>query len=520
MSNFIPYNHNQTAMIVINFADQLQPGTFEHALHHLVMQKLDLSVFDKHYNNDKGKGGRAAYDPAILLQIILFAYSRGITSSREIEWNCRNNVIFKALSCDSEPHFTTIANFVSGYPKELEAIFEQVLLVCHEQGLIGNELLAIDGCKLPSNASKEWSGTFAELEKKRKKIRKQIQQRLEHHKKLDKQESRDDERIKRNQQAIDTLFKSADKIEQHLKTAAPRMGKGRVQKEVKSNITDNESAKMKTSKGTIQGYNGVAAVDKKHQIIVDAQAFGDGQEQHTLQPVLEQIEKRFQRLGISDAIYDDGLIVTADTGFANEANMKYLHDNKIDAYIPDNQFRSRDPRFEIQKQAHGKRHEDQRQYAEIIPASDFVFDAASNTCRCPAGKLLWLKNETEDRHGNKKVYFEGRLTDCRHCPLKARCMRNPAMADDRRGHGRQVSFITCKSSKSGYTDWMRHRIDSDHGRYIYSHRMSVVEPVFGNMTANKGLRRFSLRGKRKVNGQWLLYCLVHNIEKVQHYGGM
>ena len=69
-------------------------------------------------------------------------------------------------------------------------------------------------------------------------------------------------------------------------------GQGKRSKEVKSNITDNESAKMTTSKGTIQGYNGIAAVDKRHQIIVDAQAFGEGQEHPTLQPVLESVTRR------------------------------------------------------------------------------------------------------------------------------------------------------------------------------------------------------------------------------------
>jgi len=87
---------------------------------------------------------------------------------------------------------------------------------------------------------------------------------------------------------------------------------------VKSNLTDNESAKMTTSKGTIQGYNGVATVDKKHQIIIDAQAFGEGQEHHTLQPVLETVEDRFQKLGIAENIYQQGAIVTADTSFGND----------------------------------------------------------------------------------------------------------------------------------------------------------------------------------------------------------
>ena len=255
-------------MIVVNFRDQLQPGTFEHAVHYLVDNKLDLSVCYPKYQNDDV--GRPAYDPALLLKIILFAYSKGITSSREIQWCCETNILFKALSCDTVPHFTTIAAFVSERTEEIEALFEQILLICDQQGLLGKELFAIDGCKLPSNAAKEWSGTLQELEEKRAKIKRQIRHKITEHKRIDLNESRDEERIKRTQQTIATLNKAHDKIDAFLTTARPRMGKGKRPKEVKSNITDNESCKMTTSKGTIQGYNGLVAVDKKHQIIVDA----------------------------------------------------------------------------------------------------------------------------------------------------------------------------------------------------------------------------------------------------------
>jgi hypothetical protein len=99
-------------------------------------------------------------------------------------------------------------------------------------------------------------------------------------------------------------------------------------------------------------------------------------------------------------------------------------------------------------------------------------------------------------------------------------MTNPGSANTRKGHGRQVSFILENKRAANYTDWMKHRVDSDKGKQIYSHRMSVVEPVFGNISNNKGLRRFSLRGKEKVQGQWKLFCMVHNIEKLANYGMM
>ena len=100
-------------------------------------------------------------------------------------------------------------------------------------------------------------------------------------------------------------------------------------------------------------------------------------------------------------------------------------------------------------------------------------------------------------------------------------MYTPESADHRKGKGRQVSFVVQyakrRLSKTPYTDWMKDRVDSEYGKQVYAHRMSVVEPVFGNLTNNKGLKRFSLRGKEKVQGQWQLYCLVHNIEKLQNY---
>jgi len=518
MPNFIPTNYRQDLLLALNLEDQLQPGTFEFALHHLIETKLDLSVFYPRYKNDDQ--GRPAYDPKVLLKIILFAYSKGITSSREIDWCCRKNITFKALACNAEPHFTTIAHFISSRPSDIEVIFEQVLLVCDQQGLLGHELFAIDGCKMASDAAKTWSGTFKELGEKRDKLKRLIKHHIKEHSRCDQNTEDECEKEQRMAQTIETLNTHHDKIDAFLKTNVPRIGSGKTKREVKSNITDNESAKMTTSKGTIQGYNGVASVDRKHQIIIDAQAFGAGQEHHVLQPVLEKIKSRYKETGLSNNLYKEGIIVTADTGYANEDNMKYLHESGVNAYIPDNQFRSRDPKFIKQKDKYGKRkHNTKTTTNAVIPAREFTFNASQKRCVCPAGNLMWLKNNRKDIHGNDKLFFEGRLSDCRNCTIKQLCMKNPDAADSRKGHGRQVSFITQKNQRvHSYTDWMKTRVDSDKGKQIYSHRMSVVEPVFANIASNKGLNRFSLRGKEKVQGQWQLYCLVHNIEKLNNYG--
>ena len=107
--------------------------------------------------------GAAAIEPRILFKIIIYCYQMGIISSRKIAKLCQNHMIVKALAEDTEPHYTTISNFVSGMGEEIGKVFSDVLMVCNEMKLIGGKMSAIDGCRLPSNASKEMSGTKEEL---------------------------------------------------------------------------------------------------------------------------------------------------------------------------------------------------------------------------------------------------------------------------------------------------------------------------------------------------------------------
>lgn len=147
------YKHIDTSprFIAVDLQRQLLPGTFEHALNHLLDREIDLTGFDARYANDVT--GAAAYPPAMLLKVVLFAYSMGIVSSRNIERACREHITFIALSGDCQPHFTTIAGFVSSLGDDIAAIFSQVLFICDKQGLIGREMPVLSPSKgLPSTA--------------------------------------------------------------------------------------------------------------------------------------------------------------------------------------------------------------------------------------------------------------------------------------------------------------------------------------------------------------------------------
>ena len=196
--------------------------------------------------------------------------------------------------------------------------------------------------------------------------------------------------------------------------------------------------------------------------------------------------------------------------------MKLIYRWGIDGYIADNQFRKRDLRFidsttYAQQQA-TRRKERGTKHSRFIPA-DFDYDPHNETCRCPAGKAMWLSLKGQVA-GKDVIRFQGYRKDCRVCPLKHQCLRNPTQQE-----GRQVSYYP-KAPKAApsYMERMKHKIDSPMGRHIYSKRLGTVEPVFGNLESNKGLKRFTLRGKEKVNAQWLLYCMVHNIEKIATQG--
>src|SRR5947208_2968777 len=389
MARFKPYSYDQLKLVPVSFERQILPGTFEATLSRLIDEEIDLSVFEARYRNDEV--GAPAYDPAILLKVILYAYARGVTSSREIARLCRENVVFMALAADSAPHFTTIADFIATLDREIVAVFRDVLLVCDELGLIGREMFAVDGVKLPSNASKEWSGTRGDFEKK----------------------------IAKMERAVEHLL-------------------------------------------------------RRHR--------------------------------------EAGAVGAADAGFHTDANVQYLDETHVDGYLADTLFRKRDPRF-VTAERHKPEPVDDP--ARLFRPEDFRFDPKSLTCICPAGKRLYRSGQHNRPDGYRAVIFKGAKRDCGACPLRARCLTHPE-----RTLIRQVTLFLGRSPGKPETcsARMKRKIDTDHGRYQYSRRLAVAEPVFANICSSRRLRRFSLRGHRKVNTQWLLYCLVHNIGKLQRYG--
>ena len=500
------YIDTSPRLLPVDLSQQLLPGTFEHAVDYLLDHAIDLSSFDARFRNDET--GAPAYPPAMLLKVVLCAYAHGIVSSRGIERACREHVTFIALCGDTAPHFTTIAQFVSTLGADIARVFGAVVAICDAEGLIGREMFAIDGVKLPSNASKQRSGTRADFERQATKLEAAAATMVARHRAADGLPVEPNLAAKERTR-IARLERDASALRGWL-AAHPADRRGPTGGLRQSNRTDGDSAKMATSKGVIQGYTGVAAVDATHQIIVEAQAHGSGAEQECLLPVVT---------ALGPLLAPDSQI-TADAGYHSEANLRELAAFGMDALIADGDLRRRDERFATQdrhQQAPDPLHDKRDRPASpaTYPPSAFTYDAEARTCVCPAGKALYRAGQGLVTKGYVADHFRGAQRDCVPCPRRARCLRTPDTTKTR-----QVAFFRGKAATTAasYTDRMKQRLDTPEGRAQYARRFGTVEPVFGNLRYNKGLTRFTLRGRAKVDGQWKLFCLVHNIEKLARAG--
>ena len=505
MARYKEYNQHQGQFIAVDFQSQILAGTFEHALNHIIDNELDLSSFDSVFKNDET--GAPAYDPRVMLKIILFGYSQGITSSRELEKACQRHVTYMALCANKVPHFTKIADFVSSMGERSETLFTEVLTLCGDMGLIGKQMFAIDGCKISSNASKEWSGKKKDYQRKQKKMESEVRKLLKRHKELDSQKHDLQDQISKEKKAIESYRSKIKKYKEFIKNNDDRIGaQGR---SVQSNITDNESAKMKSGNSQIiQGYNGIAAVDAKHQVIVGAEAYGKGDERESVGPMIEEIENNF-----NDSFKEGDLsktIVVADTGFNSEAVLKTLDEKGVDAYIPDQKFRQRDPKLKGQeKHDRSIKRDGSKRKKDYFSLEDYVYNPEKDQYFCPTGEYLYKSGKPFEIKGFLYQRYQGRDSKCRDCSLRKKCIR---------GEGKhiikQLAIQIKKIKQTTYTQLMKDKIDTIKGRFVYSRRMGIVEPVFAHICKNMKLDYFSMRGRAKVNTQWKLFAAIHNLKKI------
>jgi Transposase DDE domain len=215
--------------------------------------------------------------------------------------------------------------------------------------------------------------------------------------------------------------------------------------------------------------------------------------------------------------------LTADSGYHSITSLEGLEHSGVDAYVVDREMRRRDPAFANAGRYKERHRQERRRRSAVVPCNwftpaDFDYDEHKQTCRCPAGHKLYRSGIDIITGGYRGAHFKAPKRACGPCLLRRQCLRHPERTSQR-----QVVFF--KTRVSGVPrvakgpppviEAMKRKIDSPLGRWIYGRRIATAEPVFANIQ-NKGMRRFTLRGRRKVSTQWKLFLAVHNIEKIAH----
>jgi hypothetical protein len=338
------------------------------------------------------------------------------------------------------------------------------------------------------------------LQRKRERIEAKVKQLFKEHEREDKADDDDPPgpgsfggRASREKQ-IKRLQKQAERIEKWLRENEEKYGaQGR---KITSNITDNDSAKMITSHGYIQGYNGQALIDDKHQVVVHAEAFGTVSDHGHVGPIMAGAKKNMQAIGHEED-YFSGAIFTADTNYHSQSNIKKCQELELDAYIPDRYFRRRDPRYETQKRYWPKR--------KRFALEDFHYDEPNDHYVCPNGKRLKVKLKELYREGLVYRIYIAEKKDCKGCTQKLKCLTA-------RGGKRKYLWDPIAVQLTNLSRKMAGKVDTEKGRKIYPRRIAIAEPVFANIRTHKRLDRFTLRGKVKVSIQWLLRGRSHSVQ--------
>jgi len=452
-------NLNQAYLLPPSLQDWLPEGHLARFVADVV-EALDLSALYAQYEEGDGRG-LAAYDPRMMVRLLIYGYCRGVASSRRIERATTEDVAFRYLAADEHPDHTTIADFRKEHLANLGQLFVQVLKLCQQAGLVKLGHVALDGTKMKASASKHKAMSYARMEEAEKQLAEEVEALLQEAARVDAEEDgkygkgkRGDElpeelarresrlkKIREAKAALEAEAKEAAKqkqaeVEARLRERekeeeergrkfggrppqAPDPQQAKPEPQAQRNFTDPDSRIMKdgATKEFVQGYNAQAVVDSQAQVIVAAAVTQEANDKQQLVPLLTQVE-------VTTGSKPEQ--ATADTGYFSERNVT---DRKL------------------------------------------------------AGIDLLV-------------------------------------APDRQKHGEKVPVATGPPPPGvGVAEQMRHKLRTPEGQAVYKMRKAVVEPVFGQIKEARGFRRFLLRGLAQVEAEWKLICATHNLLKLFHAGG-
>lgn len=450
--------------------------------------EFDLAQFYGRYRDD-GRGG-AAYEPSLLVGVLVYAYCVGDRSSRLIERRLTEDVAYRVVAANVCPDHATIARFRAEHEDALAGLFAQVLALCAAAGMVRVGVVAVDGTKMGADASGVATMTEDRL-----------------HQALEAEARRIIEEAKAIDAAEDEAFGDArgDELPDELadrstRLARLRAAKARLDAEAASprskdakalrvNTTDPDSRAMKTSTGFVQGFNAQAAATTE-QVLVAAELTASPIDVHQLEPLICAAMTNLAHAGVAEPI---GVIV-ADAGYYSTANATLEAGCEVliaptkakslptDAPPPPRDLRADTERAEAERAA------------RLAEAFDRTI-AGELTLTAAAGEL----GMSVSRASVLRDAYQRRGLDA----LVRRKRAN--------GEGRRPPRV---ARETLVRHNMLSRLATPEGRSLYAQRAPTIEPIFGQLKAARGVRRFQRRGLAACASEWKLLAATHNLLKL------
>lgn len=470
-SRFLVPDREQTFLEAVSYRDVLGD---DHLVWTVidVVEGLDLSMVYDRYEMDVSVGGRRAFDPAMLLALLVFGYSEGKRSSRQLEEACRRDWAYRAICGEATPDHATIARFRQGLDDVLESLFAQVLAVCSAAGLVEVGLVALDGTRMAGAGSKEANKTASTLQRFEAEARVMLDEAAAADAddagdggsvRVSSQTRRETERVRR-----------ADRIRRAQQVVADAVGRQAVEEKKRGrkkrpvgNVTDPESRLQKTRNGFIQGYNAQTVVSSD-QVVVACEVTADQTDAAWLEPMLTATVANVEAAGVTDRVG----VVVADAGYWSQANAEAGDSLGVDVLIATTKSHRVGTTAGDDDEAKRRNRDKER-----LPTITLIDD------------------------GEITIADAARRLGLSHSWVSTLVTRY-------RRHGSLMSEATLARYE------MEHRLAQPVNRDRYRQRGWLVEGSFAHVKTHRNTNRFSRRGLAACNAEWRLINLAGNLLKL------
>ena len=442
-----------------------------------IVEKRDLDRCNRRHRHTAGE---PAYDVRLMVKVLIYAYARGITSSREMARQCEENLAFLYLTRGQHPDFRTLALFRRKKRHLLRWVFKKTVQLARQMGMARLGLVALDSVKLAANANAGKKMTGEELAEEIKKLDEYLR-KVEASDRQEDAEYGSGRRGDELPEQIRGAQERKEQLERALEILQERQAAAKCEPPKNVSTVDPEAPWVKKNGRFIRGYNGQVVADAEHQVIVGLKATADAADNDQLNPMLEEVEKTTGQVPEQ---------MVADAGYYSDDAVLKAAESKTDCMVPDSETAA--------QLNNPKRSKEGAQYH----TSRFTYDESRDEFTCPQGKSLPFFKD-HDRGGPTKLY---RCSDCPDCPVRAQCTNNKS----------GLRSIQVRPDHAEVRK-IRERFKTDEVKAIYKKRKAIIEPIFGRWQHNWGVRRLRLKGLSGFSIELHLLAIAHNLTKVFGY---